>query len=294
MHEVVVGQFGICGFNFIVSLKSQNPDYAAEWIRKVFSRFRTISQFDVNSVGTGKLSSTWELPHGNLGLSIENTIHNFVVELHTSQHSEVAQSLSYAEISIINFAVSKLKNSIWLHGACLVKDDEIIFLIAPSGGGKTTLSLGLLSQGFSALTDDVIVIAKENFAIQPFPRCPKIRSTAIEHLRVLGFDLLREAELVGRYVILPEENWINSEIEALTARKTFFILSHHECLKELKELDAAETMIELARYSNFLYQDNRELSLLKKFLNNANTYKLPISDLSKNMDQILTVSQRPY
>lgn len=292
MEDVVVGQFEICGYIFIVSLKSQSRDYAAQWLSKIFSRFKTTTDFDGKVEVSKAPISKWELPHGSLRLFSSNATSKFTVELNTSQHSEIAQSLSQVEISIINYAVSKLESSIWLHGAGLVKDDKIIFLIAPSGGGKTTLSLGLLSHGFKALTDDVIVIAKERFTIQPFPRCPKIRSTAPSQLRAFGYDLFKEAELIGRYVILPKKSWVSSEIQASKARKTFFILSPQQSQQKPEELDAAETMIELARCSNFLYQDNQELSLLKKLLHNASTYKLPISDLKKNMDQILTLVQR--
>lgn len=44
------------------------------------------------------------------------------------------------------------------HGAALVLDEAAIMLTAPSGGGKSTLSLALLQRGWGMLSDDLVAL----------------------------------------------------------------------------------------------------------------------------------------
>jgi len=282
MEEVQLGRFRICTFDFSVSLKSPNVSYASQWFRKVFAHFKTTTQSVARQRGAEQISE-WRFQHGNMEVFADR---HFVIELNTAQPSELITSLSQAEISIINYAVSRIEESLWLHGACLAKNGELIFFIAPSGGGKTTLSLAFVANGLRLLTDDVIVITKD-LAIQPFPRCPKIRTSALEQLSSIGYDLPQSAELLGRYVILPDKTWVKSAINILNIPKTFFILTHGESLKEPRELNTSELMIEWSRCSNFLYQDG---SLPSKLLRNSRAYKLPTLDLNTNIEQIRSLT----
>lgn len=286
MQEAHLGSFKIGVFEFDVSLKSPGSSYSREWFTKVFSRFQTTRSTAGRGEATSPVSA-WELPHGKLTLLRDC---NFVVELNSSQQSEIVASLSQAEICIVNHAVSRLENNLWVHGACLAKDGQLVFFIAPSGGGKTTLSLAFLSHGFRLVTDDVIVITKEDLAIQPFPRCPKIRRSASRQLSSLDYDVLQNAELLGRYLVLPEDVWVNSAIEISDVPKTFFILAQRETRKTPRELDTPEFMLEWPRYSNLLYQDNSELSLLKKLLRNSRAYKMPVSPLRETVKHIRTLA----
>ncbi len=106
---------------------------------------------------------------------------------------------------IVNHAIREAPLHLWIHGACLVRGDDVILLVAETGTGKTTLSMGLLAQGYRLLTDDIILINLHTRQIVPVPRCPKYRETAPERLLSVGFDLGRDAETLGHYVLLPDE-----------------------------------------------------------------------------------------
>jgi hypothetical protein len=58
-----------------------------------------------------------------------------------------------------------------LHGGALADEQGAILLLAPSGHGKTTLTLALMAHGFTPFTDDIILLDPQTLAIQPFPRC---------------------------------------------------------------------------------------------------------------------------
>jgi hypothetical protein len=58
-----------------------------------------------------------------------------------------------------------------LHGGAVAHEQGAILLLAPSGHGKTTLTLALMAHGFTPFTDDIILLDPHTLAIQPFPRC---------------------------------------------------------------------------------------------------------------------------
>jgi hypothetical protein len=67
-----------------------------------------------------------------------------------------------------------------IHGAALVRGSSVVLLLADSGAGKTTLTLGLMRRGWLPLTDDVILVDAQTLAVQPFPRCFHVDDAARE------------------------------------------------------------------------------------------------------------------
>lgn len=63
------------------------------------------------------------------------------------------------------------------HGAALVRDGAAVLLLAASGAGKTTLTLGLMERGWEPLADDIVLVDRETLAISPFPRCFHVDDT---------------------------------------------------------------------------------------------------------------------
>lgn len=58
-----------------------------------------------------------------------------------------------------------------IHGATLVRGSSVVLLLAESGAGKTTLTLGLMGRGWQPLSDDITLVERETLAVSPFPRC---------------------------------------------------------------------------------------------------------------------------
>ncbi|WP_332670751.1 hypothetical protein [Aromatoleum sp.] len=111
--------------------------------------------------------------------------------------------LTRAEETTLDYAVTRSSDKLWIHAACVARRESVVFLVAPSGCGKTTLSLGLANHGFLIATDDVVLFDMVEHCLIPCPRCPRIRGTALSQLGSVGVDLKAEAELIGRYVVLP-------------------------------------------------------------------------------------------
>ena len=57
-----------------------------------------------------------------------------------------------------------------LHGIAVAKEQDAILILAPSMGGKSTLCTYLINNGYSFLSDDMIIIEMKNYSIIPFER----------------------------------------------------------------------------------------------------------------------------
>lgn len=200
-------------------------------------------------------------------------------------------ALYEAEVAVINYVTSQLKQKIWIHGACLVRDRKIVLLIAPTGTGKTTLSLGLLGHGFKLLTDDVIIINPVEKTVLPYPRCPKIRTPAEVQLNEMGLTVVKDSEVIGNFLILPE-SFIEKSAQNLVDKEIYvFFLSREEVLNHdtPRRIDYCRAMIELLRHSNLLYQD-KQLKGSHHLLSKTAFYNLYINSLQDNLQQILSIA----
>ncbi len=79
--------------------------------------------------------------------------------------------LTQLEWHTVTTALEATEAYLPVHGAALTRDGATVLLLAESGGGKTTLTLGLMSRGWQPLADDIVLIDAQTLAIQPFPRC---------------------------------------------------------------------------------------------------------------------------
>jgi hypothetical protein len=68
-------------------------------------------------------------------------------------------------------AVAAHADGCQLHGGAVANHHGAILLLAPSGHGKTTLTLALMARGFTPFTDDIILLDPHTLEVQPFPRC---------------------------------------------------------------------------------------------------------------------------
>jgi hypothetical protein len=59
-----------------------------------------------------------------------------------------------------------------LHAAAVADQGGAILILAPSGGGKSSLALELVRRGFSLLADDVVVLAHRGGRVQAYPAGP--------------------------------------------------------------------------------------------------------------------------
>lgn len=79
--------------------------------------------------------------------------------------------LTQLEWHTVTTALEATEAYLPIHGAALTRGDATVLLLAESGGGKTTLTLGLMRRGWQPLADDIVLVDAQTLAIQPFPRC---------------------------------------------------------------------------------------------------------------------------
>jgi hypothetical protein len=79
--------------------------------------------------------------------------------------------LTQLEWHTVTAALESTEAHVPVHGAALVRGSAAVLLLAESGAGKTTLTLGLMRRGWQPLADDIVLIDPQTLAIQAFPRC---------------------------------------------------------------------------------------------------------------------------
>lgn len=167
---------------------------------------------------------------------------------------DVVTLVDVLEPEIINHAIRESPGLLWIHGACLCREGETLMLVAETGTGKTSLSLGLLKYGFRLLTDDIILMDPATRCFVPLPRCPKVRPPAPAALRALGFDLAHEAEMFEQYVVLPDRRLYTLPLPVAVDR--LYLLSRSsDRPAQVQELDTTSGILALLEGSNLLAMD---------------------------------------
>jgi len=194
-----------------------------------------------------------------------------------------------AEITIVNYLTSHFDNMVWIHGACLLKDNNMIILAGKSGVGKTTLSLALLKYGFKLLTDDIFICDRSLGKAIPFPRCPKVRQGAVALLKNLGLDFSGTA-LLDNYLILPDKHICPEPINLTNSKMhLFFIETKNDSTSNgasVSSLDRSSAIIRLAHQSNLLSLDSELTQFNQRFSDNSFSL-LQIDTLAANVQQVL-------
>ena len=91
--------------------------------------------------------------------------------------------LTYLEWCAVTGALNATSDLAAVHGATLTRGDTTVLLLARSGHGKTTLTLGLMERGWEPLSDDVTLIDAATLRARAFPRCFHIDKSALARLR---------------------------------------------------------------------------------------------------------------
>jgi hypothetical protein len=91
--------------------------------------------------------------------------------------------LTYLEWCAVTSALSATTGLAAIHGATLSCGDATVLLLAQSGHGKTTLTLGLMERGWEPMSDDITLIDTATLRAHAFPRCFHIDSATRIRLR---------------------------------------------------------------------------------------------------------------
>lgn len=218
------------------------------------------------------------------------------LNFHYRLPAESADDLAYltrAEEITLDYAVTRSSHKLWIHAACVVRKESLVFLVGPSGSGKTTLSLGLANHGFLIATDDVVLFDVVEDRLIPCPRCPRIRGPAFSQLGCVGLDLSAEADLIGRYVVLPASRFQSASPPLTQSTLHVFILAKDDPTgrESLTRLSLSRGVIEIARHSNLLAQDS-DLRFFESVFGKASFYRLQIGEFARNLAEMINAVDR--
>jgi hypothetical protein len=85
-------------------------------------------------------------------------------------------------------------NRLHLHAACLARGGRGLVLVAPSGGGKSTLAAGLLRRGWDLLSDEAIGLLPGSRTVYGFPRPIALKGRAPAMLNLDAGQLVEDPD----------------------------------------------------------------------------------------------------
>ena len=132
----------------------------------------------------------------------------------------------------------------FMHAACLEKDGKGYLFAGKSGSGKTTLTLGLLQQGWNAITDDDVFLTERDGQLVALGGPDRCKVTA-ETWRWLQGD--RDTHFAGKKE-LDIENHFPKQLLRETAVDYLFFLEPDDriAIEELQKMSAFERLLRLA------------------------------------------------
>jgi hypothetical protein len=97
-------------------------------------------------------------------------------------------------LDTVFFCCRLVDGGVALHACAVARAGEGVAILAGSGGGKTSLALGLIDRGWSLLSDDVVFLALDGEAVRAHPGPPLMNVPAPAAGPELGTQLAQFAE----------------------------------------------------------------------------------------------------
>jgi hypothetical protein len=128
---------------------------------------------------------------------------------------------------LFNSLLDRTEDLFIVHGAALADQDQGLIMAAPSGGGKSTLTLELLARGKSFLSDELALISVRDGRLQAFPRALAVGRENLKNVlsrRGEKFENFKPAlEHQGRVMFDVEELFPGQIAAQCRLRKIVFI-----------------------------------------------------------------------
>lgn len=182
-------------------------------------------------------------------------------------------------IDDIFFKYTNFNDNIFaIHGAAVEHKHKAYIFLAATESGKSTLTSYLTSNGFGYITDDCILLDKQNFSVHPFPTPIQLRSGGLDVLKKLNIEpketILLNTENILRYVYTPD-NCINTPTKL---DKIFFIARNNDN-NFITQMSSTERVIGLMKSSLIEQEISAEYLKFISSLSKVECLTLDYSDL---------------
>jgi HprK-related kinase A len=107
--------------------------------------------------------------------------------------------LPYVEWGINWRVIAARTEYLQLHAATLARDGQAVVFAGPSGTGKSTLAAGLLSRGWSYLSDEFALIDPDTRLVHPFPKALCVKAGAFAEVERLKLPIWRRRHYVKAF-----------------------------------------------------------------------------------------------
>ena len=158
---------------------------------------------------------------------------------------QIADALKH---SLVEHALARATSVLAIHAAFLEKEDLRVLLVGPSGGGKTTLCLRLLEEGWRYGSDDLAPIVLGVGDIVPFPRALSVRDPETFERYVHLWQPSYRLEAPEGPFQLPATLFELMPPPARRATHTFFLERDEEPVARFTPLTMAASVVRLSQY----------------------------------------------
>ncbi|MER3523582.1 MAG: hypothetical protein C4326_05810 [Ignavibacteria bacterium] len=204
---------------------------------------------------------------------------------------------AYAESVIFHCVLSILREHSILHAGVVAKQGNGVVLGGGTNRGKTTLTLGLVRNGFSFLSDDLAFIDPRSKFVAPFPR-----AVSVHEKTVAFFPECRAALQTHPTMSLSgDDKWlvdvnelIPNSLGSACPVRTIILLEGFAERTELKPLSRSEAVIGCLNFAHGSAENAVELMLtLSDLVRDARCYSLRSGVLPEVVDMITQTVMEP-
>lgn len=202
------------------------------------------------------------------------------------------ETIPLLEWLVINDAGISLSNFLQIHAGVMEKNKKGFLFPSGPGKGKTTLSLGLIMDGFKYLTDEVSLINPRNLMIQSFPRSLCIKESSFKLFQKLKSDFnlkdyfLRYDNQKAWYV---NPLHLNKNCLGNQTKVSYIVFLNFDPKEKsrLQEISRAKALAELAKQSfNLSSFNNKGMDMLVSLVCSAKSFNLFSNSLKNSVKLI--------
>lgn len=204
---------------------------------------------------------------------------------------------AYAESVIFHCVLSRLREHFILHAGVVAKEGKGVVLCGGTNRGKTTLTLGLVREGFSFLSDDLAFIDLRSKFVTPFPRAVSVRPTTAAFFPQFRRLMQQHptTSLSGDDKCLVDVNeLIPNSLGSACPVRTIILLEGFAERTELKPLSQSDAVVHCLKVAHGSAENVVELMVtLSDLVSNARCFSLRAGPLPEAVDMITKTVVQP-